>query len=90
MPLTDRRGGDVGRGPSPDLEQLMHVLVRRAKLLLSLRGVVLAQKVRSLFTLLVMQWRGVLSGCTLREPMLPHDKVATLVVVIAGCDHSAL
>ena len=43
---ADRRGGDVGRGPSPDLEQLMLVLVQRAKLLLSLRGVVLAQKAR--------------------------------------------
>ena len=32
--------------PSPDLEQLMAALVQRAKLLLSLRGVVLAQKVR--------------------------------------------
>ena len=48
MLATDRRGGDIGRGPSPDLEQLMHVLVQRAKLLLSLRGVVLAQKVRTL------------------------------------------
>ncbi len=48
VPMTDRRSADIGRGPSPDLEQLMHVLVQRAKLLLSLRGVVLAQKVHRL------------------------------------------
>ena len=73
--MTDRRSADIGRGPSPDLEQLMHVLVQRAKLLLSLRGVVLAQKVRPPLSV-VRERCGVLSGFTTRQLVLPYEFVS--------------